>query len=296
MAVTQPTARRTAPSLGDVVGRLLGEGRQLVADYAEPLPVMVIAELLGVPGPDRGLLRPWSQAIVKMYEYDRTPAQEEAARTASAEFSDYVAVLAKDRRANPGEDLVTHLASVEDGGERLSERELVATCVLLLNAGHEASVNGFGNGMAALFRNPDQLARMVADPWGTAPAAVEEMLRFDAPLQLFERTAKEDVDVAGVHLREGDKIAALLGSANRDPEVFPAADEMDVGRDPNPHLGFGAGIHFCLGAPLARVELQASVPLLLERFPDLRPVGAAELRPTFVLRGYETLPVALTPA
>ena len=113
--------------------------------------------------------------------------------------------------------------------------------MLLLNAGHEASVNGFGNGMAALFRNPDQLARLVADPWGTAPTAVEEMLRYDAPLQLFERTAKEDVEVAGVQLREGEKIAALLGSANRDPEVFAAADAMDVGRDPNPHLGFGAG-------------------------------------------------------
>jgi len=296
---------RLRPRVRDLAGGLLDDAVaaggpdgvvDLVADYAEPLPVMVIAELLGVPEEDRPLLRPWSQAIVKMYEYDRTPAQEEAARTASSEFSDYVAVLAKDRRANPGEDLVTHLASVEDGGQRLSERELVATCVLLLNAGHEASVNGFGNGMAALFRNPDQLARMVDDPWGTAVTAVEEMLRYDAPLQLFERTAKEDVDVAGVRLREGEKIAALLGAANRDPEVFPAAEVMDVGRDPNPHLGFGAGIHFCLGAPLARVELQASVPLLLERFPRLRPAGEAHLRRTFVLRGYETLPVALTPA
>jgi cytochrome P450 len=296
---------RLRPRVRDLAGGLLddavaGAGPDgvvdLVESYAEPLPVMVIAELLGVPEPDRPLLRPWSQAIVKMYEYDRTPQQEEAARTASAEFSAYVFDLARDRRAHPGEDLVTHLASVEDGGELLSERELVATCVLLLNAGHEASVNGFGNGMAALFRNPDQLARLVADPWGTAPTAVEEMLRYDAPLQLFERTAKEDVEVAGVRLRQGEKIAALLGAANRDPEVFPDAATMDVGRDPNPHLGFGAGIHFCLGAPLARVELQASVPLLLERFPRLAPAGEARLRPTFVLRGYETLPVTLAPA
>jgi cytochrome P450 len=266
----------------------------LVADYAEPLPVMVIAELLGVPPADQPLLRPWSQAIVKMYEYDRTPVMEEAARTAAGEFSAYVSDLARQRRGAPGEDLVSHLAAVEDGGQRLSERELVATCVLLLNAGHEASVNGFGNGMAALLRNPDQLARLVANPWGLAPTAVEEMLRYDAPLQLFERTAKEDVEVAGVGLRAGDKIAALLGSANRDPEVFVAADAMDVSRDPNPHLGFGAGIHFCLGAPLARVELQASVPLLLERFPGVTLAGAARLRPTFVLRGCETLPVALS--
>ncbi len=296
---------RLRPRVRDIADGLLDDALaaagpdgtvDLVADYAEPLPVMVIAELLGVPEPDQPLLRPWSQAIVKMYEYDRTPAQEEAARVASAEFSAYVAELARDRRTAPGEDLVSHLASVEDGGQRLSERELVATCVLLLNAGHEASVNGFGNGMAALFRNPDQLARLTAAPWDTAPTAVEEMLRYDAPLQLFERTAKEDVEVAGVRLTAGEKIAALLGSANRDPEVFPDADVMDVGRDPNPHLGFGAGIHFCLGAPLARVELQASVPLLLERFPRLEPAGDALLRPTFVLRGYETLPVRLNPA
>ncbi|MFI5099571.1 MAG: cytochrome P450 [Actinomycetes bacterium] len=296
----RPRVRELAGGLlDDAVARSGSSGSgstgtvDLIADYAEPLPVMVIAELLGIPEADRPLLRPWSQHIVKMYEYDRTPAQELQARTAAAEFSAYVAELAADRRARPGEDLVSHLASVEDGGERLSERELVATCVLLLNAGHEASVNGFGNGLAALFRNQAQLERVVADPWGLAPTAVEEMLRYDAPLQLFERTAKADIEVAGVRLRAGEKIAALLGSANRDPEVFADATVMDVGRDPNPHLGFGAGIHFCLGAPLARVELQASLPLLLERYPGLAPAGPARLRPTFVLRGYETLPVAL---
>jgi cytochrome P450 len=267
----------------------------LVEAYAEPLPVLVIAELLGVPEADRPLLRPWSQAIVKMYEYERTPEQEAAALAAAAEFSAYVADLARQRRAAPGDDLVSHLAAVEDGGQRLSERELVATCVLLLNAGHEASVNGFGNGVAALFRTPDQLATLVADPWGLATTAVEEMLRYDAPLQLFERTAKEDCTVAGVPLRAGDTIAALLGSANRDGEVFPDTDRLDVRRDPNPHLGFGAGIHFCLGAPLARLELQISLPLLLERFPRLQLAGTPRLRPTFVLRGYQTLPVRLAP-
>ncbi len=292
----RPRVRELAGGLLDAAVARSGPGGtvDLIADYAEPLPVMVIAELLGVPEPDRPLLRPWSQAIVKMYEYDRTPAQEQDARTAAAEFSAYVAGLAAQRRTEPGEDLVSHLAAVEDGGQRLSERELVATCVLLLNAGHEASVNGFGNGVAALFRNPGQLARLVADPWRSAPLAVEEMLRYDAPLQLFERTAKKDVEVAGVQLRAGEKIAALLGAANRDPEVFADADVMDVRRDPNPHLGFGAGIHFCLGAPLARVELTASLPLLLERYPGLAPAGQARLRPTFVLRGYETLPVVLS--
>jgi cytochrome P450 len=291
----RPRVRELAGGLLDsALARSGGGPVDLIAEYAEPLPVMVIAELLGVPEPDRHLLRPWSQAIVKMYEYDRTPRQEEQARAAAADFSGYVAELARARRAHPADDLVSHLAAVEDGGRRLSERELAATCVLLLNAGHEASVNGFGNGMAALFRHPDQLQRLRTDPWGLADTAVEELLRYDAPLQLFERTAKQDVQVAGVSLAQGDKIAVLLGSANRDPEVFAHPDVMDVGRDPNPHLGFGAGIHFCLGAPLARLELQTSLPLLLERYPGIVATAEPVLRPTFVLRGYASLPTLLS--
>ncbi|MGZ4470163.1 MAG: cytochrome P450, partial [Nocardioidaceae bacterium] len=177
----RPRVHQLAAALLDDAERRAGPGGtvDLIADYAEPLPVMVIAELLGIPEEDRHLLRPWSQAIVKMYEYDPTPEQEAAALTASAEFSAYVGELALRRRADPGDDLVSHLASVEDGGQRLSERELVATAVLLLNAGHEASVNGFGNGMAALFRNPGELEVLRADPWRHAATAVEEFLRYD---------------------------------------------------------------------------------------------------------------------
>ena len=288
----RPRVRELAAGLLDeAVAR--GDGLDAIADYAEPLPVMVIAELLAVPDADRHLLRPWSQAIVKMYEYDRTEAMEVEARTASAEFAAYVADLARTRRGAPGDDLVSHLAAVEDGGERLSERELVATCVLLLNAGHEASVNGFGNGLVALLRSPAQLDLLRADPWGTADRAVEEMLRYDSPLQLFERTAKADTVVGGVPVAAGEKIASLLGSANRDPAVFPDADALDVAREPNPHIAFGSGIHFCLGAPLARLELQASLPLLLERFPGLGLAAEPELRPTFVLRGYASVPLDL---
>ncbi len=285
----RPRVRALASGLLDAAEP--GGSLDAIADYAEPLPVMVIAELLGVPEEDRHLLRPWSQAIVKMYEYERTPEQEADARRAGAEFAAYVAAMAAERRGRPGDDLVSHLASVEDGGERLSVRELVATCVLLLNAGHEASVNGFGNGLVALLRRPDQLALLQSDPWGLAETAVEEFLRYDAPLQLFERTAKEDAEVAGVRVPAGTKIAALLGAANRDPAVFPVADRFDVTRDPNPHIGFGAGIHFCLGAPLARLELQTSVPLLVERFPGLRLAAEPVLRPTFVLRGYASVPL-----
>ena len=269
----------TTGLLDDCAERLAAEDSfDVIADLAEPLPVLVIAELLGWPEADRDLLRPWSQAIVKMYEVNRTPAQEAEAVTASAEFATYVEKLAAQRVSAGGDDLLSDLVAVRDGGDRLSTHELVATAVLLLNAGHEASVNGFGNGLASLLASD-------AEP-GAPESLVEEMLRHDSPLHLFERTATRDVTVGGVTVAEGQKIAALLGAANRDPAVFDAPDEFRPSRDPNPHLAFGAGIHFCIGAPLARLELQTSVAALLDRFGRLEVVDAVR-RPTFVLRGYE---------
>lgn len=269
-----------------------GGTADLVTDLAEPLPVMIIAAMLGVPDSDRHLLRPWSQDIVKMYEYDRTPEREENARRSSGEFAAYVADLAAARHKDPGPDLITSLVQVREGGDRLNDHELIATCVLLLNAGHEASVNGFGNGIVAAFET-GEAERLRDAPWDLAATAVEEFLRFDAPLQLFERTAISDTTIGGVTVPEGQKIAALLGSANRDPAVFPDTDRMDLGRNPNPHIGFGAGTHFCLGAPLARLELTTALPMLFERFPAIRPAGDPVRRPTFVLRGYESVPVSL---
>ncbi|XVX20950.1 cytochrome P450 [Actinomycetota bacterium] len=261
----------------------------IIERYAEPLPVLVIAELLGFPEADRHLLRPWSQAIVKMYEVDRTAEQEAEARCAAREFAAYVEDLAADRARHPGEDLLTDLVQARDGSDRLSSRELVATAVLLLNAGHEASVNGFGNGLHSWFaagRPQIDLADRVA-----VDRLVEEFLRHDSPLHLFERTAKESLDVAGAHLEPGDKCAVLLGAANRDPQVFADPDVFDPAREPNPHLAFGLGIHFCIGAPLARLEMAVSLRRLLTRHPGLRLVEATQ-RPTFVLRGYERLVVA----
>ncbi|MGH3319637.1 MAG: cytochrome P450 [Streptosporangiaceae bacterium] len=284
----RPRVQQLAASL--LEGAAKDGGMDLIADYAEPLPVAVIAELLGVPESDRDLLRPWSQSIVKMYELGRSSEVERRAVAASREFADYMRGLARERRARPREDLVSHLAAIEDGGQRLSEDEVIASAMLLLNAGHEASVNAMGNGMVALFRHPDQLARLRADP-SLAATAVEEMIRYDSPLQLFERTATEDVAVGGQRVPAGGKIAALLGAANRDSAAFADADAFDVARDPNPHIGFGAGVHFCLGAPLARMELQVSVPLLLERMPRLRLAAEPRRRPTFVLHGYEHVPV-----
>jgi cytochrome P450 len=262
----------------------------LIADFAEPLPVAVIAELLGVPEADRHLLRPWSQAIVKMYEYGRTPSVEAEAISASTEFADYVRVLAARRRVEPRDDLVSHLVLAEDRGQVLSEDELVASAILLLNAGHEASVNAFGNGVVTLLNHPEQLAGLRADR-GLVDSAIEEMIRFDAPLQLFERTAREDVQVGGVTIRRGMRVAALLGSANRDPDAFDEPDDFAIVRQPNHHIGFGAGLHHCLGAPLARMELQISLPALLDRFPRLELAGVPVRRPTFVLRGYESVPM-----
>ena len=275
----------------ELLDRIDGAGRfDVLADYAEPLPVAVIAELLGVPASDRHLLRPWSQAIVRMYEYGRGRAVEEAAVAASREFAAYMRELAAERRAAPRDDLVSHLVAVEERGRRLTADELVASAILLLNAGHEASVNAFGNGIVALLEHPDQLARLRTDPALVEPA-VEEMIRFDSPLQLFERTAKEPVRIADVTIPAGRKVAALLGAANRDPAAFPDPDRLDVGRQPNPHLGFGAGLHHCLGAPLARMELQLSLPALLRRFPSLDLAEQPVRRPTFVLRGFAAVHV-----
>jgi cytochrome P450 len=262
----------------------------LIRDFAEPLPVAIIAELLGVPQPDQHLLRPWSQAIVKMYEYGRSARVEAAAITSAAEFADYLRDLAARRRAEPRDDLVSHLALAEERGQMLTEDELVASAILLLNAGHEASVNAFGNGVVTLLDHPDQLARLRADR-GLVATALEEMIRFDAPLQLFERTAYEDMQVGDVTVHAGERVAALLGSANRDPNAFEDADDFDIGRSPNHHIGFGAGLHHCLGAPLARMELQVSLPALLDRFPRLALARAPVRRPTFVLRGYESVPL-----
>jgi cytochrome P450 len=294
---------RLRPWVEELAGRLVdglversggAEPVDVLSGMAEQLPVDVIAELLGVPEADRPLLRPWSNAIVKMYEYGRTAAVESAAEQAAAEFVAYLRELAAERRRDPGEDLLSHLVSVRDAeGDKLTEDELVTTCILLLNAGHEATVNVSGNGLLALLRHPDQMQRL-RDDRALLATAIEELMRFDSPLQLFERTATEDVEIGGVTVTAGQKIAALLGSANHDPAVFADPEELDVGRPDNPHISFGAGIHFCIGAPLARVELQASFGALLDRTSSLELGGEPQRRPEFVIRGLVDLPVVLT--
>jgi cytochrome P450 len=291
-ALTPDIERLTAELLDACAEKLERNGTfDVLADFAEPLPVKVIAHMLGFPDADEHLLRPWSQAIVKMYEVNPTEAHKAEARTASTEFADYVHGLMELRKAHPGTDLISSLAAAEKDGERLSVEELIATCVLLLNAGHEASVNGFGNGIVAALRRPAAIQPLRDDPRAVSRTALEEFLRFDSPLQLFERTATADTEINGVAIRQGQKIAALLGAANRDADVFDDADTMDLTREANQHIAFGAGIHFCIGAPLARLEMAISLPALIERFPALELAGEPVRRPTFVLRGYDTVHV-----
>ena len=253
----------------------------------------MIAELLGVPDADRDRLRPWSNAIVKMYEYGLGELGRAQAERAASEFVAYLRGLVAERRRTPLDgDLISDLVAASDAGERLSQDEVVGTCVLLLMAGHEATVNVVGNGVLALLRSPAQWRRLLAEADLVVPCA-EEMVRFDSSLQLFERTATRDTELAGVPIAAGQKAAALLGAANRDPAVFTEPDRFDAGRSPNPHLGFGSGIHFCLGAPLARIEVQSVLTSLRARLPGLELAAEPVRRPEFVIRGLTGLQVQL---
>jgi cytochrome P450 len=294
-AFTPRTVERLRGTVERVTDRLVDDALQqgefdLLATVAEPLPVTVIAEMLGVPEADRHLLRPWSADICGMYELDPS---EQAARTAvraCEEFGAYLVALSRERRERPQDDLISALTQVVDDGDALTEDELVGTCVLLLNAGHEATVGVTGNGWWSLFRHPDQLARLRADP-ALLPTAVEELMRWDTPLQMFERWVLEDLEIGGVPVPRGAELGLLFGSANRDPDVFADPAALDVGRDPNPHLSFGAGVHFCLGAALARLELQTSFGTVLRRMPQLELVQEPTWRPGYVIRGLEELRV-----
>ncbi|GAA0735353.1 cytochrome P450 [Dactylosporangium roseum] len=282
----RPVVRRLADGLVDAF--VENGGGDLIAEVAEPLPVTVIAELLGIPEADRHHLRPWSAAMCGMYELNPSREAADAAVRASEEFSDYLRALARARKAAPQDDLVSALAAV-DG---LSEDELIGTCVLLLNAGHEATVNVTGNGWWALLRNPDQLELLRADR-DLLPGAIEELMRYDTPLQMFERWVLEDIEVRGVPIPRGSEVALLFGSANHDPAVFAEPERLDLCRKENPHVSFGAGIHYCLGAPLARIELAASFGAMLDKAPGLRLAQEPEWKPGYVIRGLEKLEVSL---
>jgi cytochrome P450 len=268
-------------------------GSDLISEFAYPLPVIVICELLGVPPEDRALFQEWAGDFGARFEAQplRTPEMEARGDAATVSLRDYLEGLIAEKRRLPADDLLSSLASVEDGGDRLSHDELVSTALLLLFAGHETTANLIGNGTHALLRNREQWQRLVDDPT-RARAAVEELLRYDSPVQFIQRVALQDVEVGGRQISSGAPVALMLGAANRDPSHFPDPDRLDITRGDAPLVAFGGGIHFCLGAPLARLEAQISFSTLARRIPGLDfGDGEPQWRPSFVLRGLATFPV-----
>jgi cytochrome P450 len=263
----------------------------LIEDFAAPIPVAVIADLLGVPREMGPQMLDWGRRMVAMYQFGVTRAVEQSAAKASRDFAAFMRGYARARRSDLRDDLISQLLVAESDGGKLSEDELVTTCILLLNAGHEATVHALGNGVKAMLeRGVDHHAAFASER--ARAATVEELLRLDPPLHLFARYALDDVEFADVSLKKGEKIGLLLGAANRDPERFRDPDAFDAGRDPNPHVAFGAGIHFCVGAPLARLEMAITLPILFDRLPGLRLAESPRYRDAFHFHGLEALKVA----
>ena len=255
----------------------------LLTAFATPIPVIVICDLLGVPSEMAQQLLAWSHDMVAMYQARRDRAVEDKAVKATVEFSDFMRGYIGQRRTEPRDDLLSELIRAEEQGQKLSEDELVTTAILLLNAGHEATVHAIGNGIKTLLEQGIK--------GGIGAGHIEETLRFDAPLHLFTRYALEDLEYAGIRLRKGETVGLMLGAANRDPARFADPDRFEPTRDPNPHVSFGAGIHFCIGAPLARLEMQIALPLLFQRLPKLRLAEAPRYRDAYHFHGLESLKV-----
>ena len=277
---------------GSLIDAVLAKGEMdLVGDFSFPFPTIVILEMLGVPSEDRDKFRVWSNALLE-------PQMDEAGQKAALQhLNDFIAYLAElfaKRRSEPKDDLITALLQAEEAGDKLSEDELFSTMVLLIVAGHETTVNLIANAVLALERNPDQKAQLVTEP-SLMPKAVEEFLRYDGSVErALNRWAAEDLNWNGHSIKRGSPIILILGSANHDPEKFDDPEALQLSRHPNPHLGFGKGPHYCLGAPLARLETEIAMTLLLTRLPNLRlAVPESELRWRFLpgFRGLEALPV-----
>ena len=263
----------------------------IIQDIAFPLPVIVIAELIGVPPEDREYFKDWTSALARSLDPVITPEIAQAADKATEDLIAYFTKLVAERRAQPQDDLLSGLIAAEEEGDKLDEDELLATAILLFAAGHETTMNLIGNGMLALFRNPDQLAKLQADP-SLIKTAVEEFLRYDGSVQITARVALEDIEIGGKTIGKNQQSLLLLGAANHDPTHFSNPDQLDITRQDNPQLTFSHGIHHCLGAPLARVEAQLAINSMLSRMPALQlATDELEWRDMLTLRGLKALPV-----
>jgi cytochrome P450 len=294
-AFTPRVVERIRPHIRDLAGELFDSlpergSMDMIADLAVPLPVIVIAEVLGVPAADRGRFKQWSTDIANTLAGPFQPADAlERAQKSSLEIADYFRGQIALRRQEPREDLLSALVAAEEQGDLLSEDEMISTCILLLLAGNETTTNLIGNGTLALLENPEELAKLEADP-SLLGRAIDEMLRFDSPAQMTSRIVAEDLEFQGSAMENGQVVLAVLGAANHDPEHFDDPDRFDISRPPNRNLAFGHGIHYCIGAPLAFAEAQIAFETLLERFPH--PTAAFETPdwgPSFILRGLRSL-------
>jgi len=296
-AFTPRAVEQLRPWVERIVDELLDGIRDaarfdVIADLAYPLPITVISEMVGVPPEDRDQFKVWSSDVARILEPGTSEEEDRRSLRSRAALNEYFSEIIARRQAEPRDDLISALIAAEDEGDKLTRDETLATLVLLLVAGNETTRNLIGNGLLALLRHPDQLQRLRRNP-KMIESAIEELLRFDSPVQLDARTALEEVEIGGKRVRKGQQVVLLIGAANRDPEVFADPDRLELGRQAQSHISFGRGIHHCLGAPLARMEGQIAFRKLLERFSDIRLDGSPQFRDHVVLRGLRSLPVSV---
>jgi cytochrome P450 len=298
-AFTPRVVEGLRPRIQQIVDGLIARAQavgsmDVIEEFAYPIPVNVICEMMGVPVKDHERFKGWSLDIARGLDSIWLPPDSEVPRRSVAArhaISGYFRELIAERRASPRGDLLSALITAEEAGDKLSEEELLATCILILIAGHETTVNLIGNGVLALLRHPDELHRLRQTP-ALIASAVEELLRYDGPVQRTARVASDDATIGGRTIRKGDMVMPFIGAADRDPAQFSDPDRLDLARGDNRHIAFGWGIHFCLGAPLARVEGQIAIDTLVRRLPRLElATESPEYRQSLTLRGLKTLPV-----
>lgn len=296
-AFVSRNVERLKPEISALCHRLIdgfeaGGAVELINAYAEIVPVTMIARMLGVPESHTGDILAWSHAMVRMYMFGRERAAENAANAAARDFAAFLSDLIAERRLAPADDLITHMLTAEKNGEKLDEDEVISTAILLLNAGHEATVHQIGNAVKTILQSGHDPQALLSNE-ASAAATVEELLRFDAPLHMFTRYALEDVTLDGeIAIAKGETIGLMLGAANRDPKRFQSADQFRPERTDGANVSFGAGIHFCIGAPLARLELQIALAVLFGRLPSLRLAAEPRYRDAYHFHGLERLDLA----